>query len=171
MKDLSFRAPPTAAIALNATTPVGELGAVVWSTTTASKLTWNGAQWVSDKPFDVHCFAPGTLSADQILLRVPLARDVAWPTGFGGSYAMARVVGTGSTVLTIHAGSNSVGALGPGTQIGSITFGAGSATGSFATTGGAAQSLLAGWVLSILGPASADATLADIGIVLAGTRT
>ncbi len=46
MKDLSFRAPPSLAIAENATTPTGALGAEIWSTTASKKLVWNGTAWV-----------------------------------------------------------------------------------------------------------------------------
>lgn len=122
-------------------------------------------------PFDVHVFVPGTMSADQIVLRVPLARDVSWPANFSGSAAHAKTAATAATSFAVFAGLQTVGASGPGAQIGTIAFAAGAATATFSTVGGAAQSLLAGRVLSILGPASADATLADIGIVLAGTRT
>lgn len=45
-RDLSFRAPPSLAIASGASTPnPGVAGAVVWSTTTSSLLAWNGSTW------------------------------------------------------------------------------------------------------------------------------
>lgn len=45
IRDLSFRAPPSMAVAVDATTPVGALGAEIWSTTANRKLVWDGAKW------------------------------------------------------------------------------------------------------------------------------
>ncbi|MFC7460750.1 hypothetical protein [Hydrogenophaga defluvii] len=45
MRDLSFRGPPQLAVAENATTPTGVLGAVIWSTTAGKKLEWDGSKW------------------------------------------------------------------------------------------------------------------------------
>jgi len=47
MKDLSLRAPPSLAIAEGATTPTGAAGAVVWSTTAAKPLYWDGSKWAA----------------------------------------------------------------------------------------------------------------------------
>lgn len=44
-RDLSPRQPPTLAVAENATTPVGKLGAEIWSTTANKKLVWTGTNW------------------------------------------------------------------------------------------------------------------------------
>ena len=47
MQDLGLRAPPSLAIAEGATTPTGAAGAVVWSTTTAKPLYWDGSKWAA----------------------------------------------------------------------------------------------------------------------------
>lgn len=45
-KDLSFRSPPQLAVAIGATTPnPGIPGALVWSTSLAKLLLWNGTNW------------------------------------------------------------------------------------------------------------------------------
>jgi hypothetical protein len=47
MRYFSPLAPPSLAVALGATTPVGEgPGARIWSTTTGCELVWDGAQWI-----------------------------------------------------------------------------------------------------------------------------
>lgn len=113
------------------------------------------------QPFDVHAFYPGVPTASAKVLRVPVARAVSFPANFGGSYAKASVAATGSTVFDVQKN---------GSSIGSITFAAAASTATFVTAGGAAQSLAVGDVLSIIAPGTADATLADVGFVLAGTR-
>ena len=50
MRDLAFRAPPTLAVAENATTPTGRTGALIWSTTAGKLLVWDGAKWASPAP-------------------------------------------------------------------------------------------------------------------------
>lgn len=47
MKDLTFRAPLQLAVAENATTPAGLLGAEIWSTTANKKLVWDGSKWAA----------------------------------------------------------------------------------------------------------------------------
>jgi hypothetical protein len=57
------------------------------------------------------------------------------------------------------------------TLIGTITFGIGASTGTFATTGGGAETFAAGDRLSIINENPADATLADLSITFLGKRT
>lgn len=116
---------------------------------------------VGTKPFDVHAFYPGVPTASAKVLRVPVARAVNFAANFAGSYAKASANATGSTVFDIQKN---------GSSIGSATFAAGAASATFTTSGGTSQSLAAGDVLAIVAPATADATLADIGFALAGTR-
>jgi len=114
----------------------------------------------SDQPFDATAFYPGVPTNSAKVLRVPIARAVTFAGNFSGSYGKASVASTGTATFDVQKN---------GSSIGTVVF-TSSATATFTTTSGAAQSFAAGDVLSIIAPASADATLADIGIVLAGTR-
>ena len=113
------------------------------------------------QPFDVHAFYSGLPTASAKVLRVPLARAVAFVGNFAGSYFSASANATASTVFTVEKN---------GSSIGTVTIAAGTITATFASTGGAAQTLAAGDLLSITAPATPDSTLADPGFVLAGTR-
>jgi hypothetical protein len=109
-------------------------------------------------PFDVHLFYPGVPAASALLTRVPLGRAVNFPSGLSGSYAKASVAATASTTFTMYKN---------GFSVATIVFGAGSAVGTFSSSG---VSYAAGDVLSVQAPATADATLANVGIVLVGVR-
>ena len=138
-----------------------EIIPVVDETATTRRTT---AQQIADLaagPFDVSVYYPGLPDSGAIALRVPVARAVDFPADFSGSYASASAAATGSSVFTVNKN---------GSAIGEITFAAAASSGTFTTTGGLAQALAAGDVLSIVCPGSADASLADVGIVLAGTR-
>lgn len=111
------------------------------------------------QPFDLTAFYPGVPSASAIVTRVPVARAVSFPAGLAGSIGRARVAATGSTVFSVQKN---------GASVGSLTFAASATSATF--TAGSAITLAAGDILSIHAPATADATLADVGIVLAGTR-
>lgn len=113
------------------------------------------------QPFDVHAFYPGIPTASAVILRVPLARAVDFVANFAGSYFAGSANATASTIFDVQKN---------GTSIGTVTIAAGTTTATFATSGGAAQSFVAGDVLFIIAPATPDATLADPGFVLAGTR-
>ena len=113
------------------------------------------------QPFDVHAFYPGTLPANAKIYRGKLARAVTFPENFYGAQFSASANATASTIFDIQKN---------GSSIGSCTIAAGGTTPTFASSGGAAQTFAAGDLLTILAPATADATLADPSITLAGTR-
>ncbi|MGH9744737.1 MAG: DUF2793 domain-containing protein [Candidatus Acidiferrales bacterium] len=113
----------------------------------------------SAKPFDVSVFAPGVGSASQKLIRVALARAVTFPSGASLSQAVASVAATGSTTFTLKKN---------GTSFATVNFAASASTGTW--TQASDSTFAAGDILEIDGPGSADATLADIGITLAGIR-
>ena len=114
------------------------------------------------QPFDASAFYPGLPSASAILLRVPIARAVTFPANFADSRGSASANATGSTAFDIQKNG--------GASVGTMTFAAGASTATFTSSGGASVSFAAGDYLSVIAPATPDATLADVGFVLAGTR-
>lgn len=113
------------------------------------------------QPFDLTAFYPGVPSTSAKITRIPVARAITFPANFSGSYAKAATAATASTAIDVQ--NN-------GTTIGTITFAAAGSVATFTTVSGTSKSLVAGDILSIIAPGTADATLADIGFVLAGTR-
>jgi hypothetical protein len=111
-------------------------------------------------------FVGGVLGATQLLGMHKLPRAVSLPANLAGSVAGATANATGSTVISVDRAL----AASPGsfTQIGSITFAAGGAVASFATVGGTAKALASGDVVRLVGPSTADATLANFYATLLG---
>lgn len=132
-------------------------------TQAAVGANWNIAQAniAAAQPFDVHAFYPGVPTASAKVVRVPIARAVTFPANFSGSYFSASANATATTVFDVQKN---------GSSIGSVSIAAGGTTATFTTTSGTSKSFAAGDVVSIIAPASPDATLADVGFVLAGTR-
>lgn len=112
-------------------------------------------------------FVGGVLSNTQLLGVHRFSRAVVFPGNFSGSTAGAMAVATGSTVIAVARAL----AATPTTfaAVGTITIAAGTITPTFATTGGATVSCAAGDVLSLTGPATADATLANFYCTLVGS--
>jgi len=108
---------------------------------------------------DLALYNEPVLTSSESVFRAIFAGAATFPAGLTGSQFIAGVAATGSTILTLKRN---------GSSIGTITFGAASttATASFAT----AVTFFAGDVLEVVGPASADATLAKISLTLRGTR-
>lgn len=174
-----------------------ENGWIVYSRASSGQLAWNGSAWSSigsgattftgltdvpgsysgaggkavevnsgatalifnAKPFDVSCFAAGIGTASQKLLRVALARAVTFPASAALSQAVASAAATGSTVFTLSKN---------GSSFATVTFAASASTGTWVQASDAV--FAAGDVLEIDGPGSPDASLADVGITLAGIR-
>lgn len=114
---------------------------------------------VSGQPYDVAAFAPGLGSNNQVLLRIALPRAVKFAAGAALSTARASATATGSTTYTFKKN---------GTSFATVNYAASSSSGVY--TQASDETFAASDLLEIDGPATADATLADVGIVLAGLQ-
>jgi hypothetical protein len=138
-----------------------------------SVLTWKDGVWQAEPPpagggsgsalpgnFDVVVSKNGLLFNSQVLATVPITSAVTFADNFAGSVFACKTNPAATTVLAV---------MRNGTQIGSVSIStAGVATFSTIATG--TESFVAGDILRIDGPTSADATLADFGFTLKGTR-
>lgn len=110
-------------------------------------------------------FVGGVLGASQLLGLHKFTRAVSFPAGFTASLAGSTAAATGSTVISIDralvSSSNTF------SSIGTLTFAAGGTTGTFASPGIASIAL--GDVLRLIGPATADSTLANVYCTLVGS--
>lgn len=112
------------------------------------------------KLYQPNSYLPGKPAADDVLLSVTAAVAASFPANLAGSYGTADTAAAANAVCVIKKGA---------TQVGTATFAAGATTATFVLAGGV--SLASGEKLTIIAPASPDATLAGVGFVLAGTRT
>lgn len=111
------------------------------------------------QPFDLTAFYPGVPSASALVTRVPVARAVTFAAALAGSVGKARIAATAQTDFDVQKN---------GTSVGTIRFAAAATSATFISASG--FTCAAGDIVSIAAPATADATLADVGIVLAGVR-
>lgn len=130
--------------------------AMVWSD--GSNYWYLLSAIANEDLFSIGCYAAGTESNSQLILRIPIGQPVTFPASGALSYATAAVASTGSPVFSVAKN---------GTQFATITF-ATSATGSF--TQASAESFAAGDILSITGASTADSTLSGVGITLVGYK-
>jgi len=124
-------------------------------------LTVSGATLALDKsaiPYDIAGSVIGKATASALILTFKLPRACTLDANFSGSTAYAAEAATESSVFSINKN---------GSQIGTITYAAASDTATFSTQ--AAISLTAGDVLSIVAPATPDATLSGVAFTLAAT--
>ena len=110
--------------------------------------------------FDLTSYYPGIPGANTIILRIPVAHAVYFPDDFAGSYGVASANATATRIYDIQVN---------GVSIGTATFLIGTSVAQFYTTN-TDTLLAAGDIISIVAPAVADATLANIGLALAGER-
>lgn len=111
-------------------------------------------------PYDMSLFIPGAPGDGVIGCTIIAARDFTLADDFAGSRGN---VGTNPTATAAFDVAKN------GSSIGSISISTGGVF-TFATTGGGVT-MTAGDRLTITNPSPADATLADVAIVLKGTRT
>jgi len=116
-------------------------------------------QSVGAQPFDLTAFYPGMIPASALVTRVPFARAVSFPAGLAGSVAKSAAAATAQTDFNVTKN---------GVSVGTIRFAAGASSATFIAA--SAFAMAAGDWLSIVAPASADSTLADVGFVLVGSR-
>lgn len=129
-------------------------------------LVWfDGGAWTSlptgeIQPYDVGCSYIGAPTDGLVILRYPVTRAMSFPASMTGSYGIAAIAATASSVFSIRKN---------GTQFATATFAIGGTTATFAAA--SSTSFAAGDILTIIAPTTADATLADLGFALTGTRT
>lgn len=114
---------------------------------------------VAGVPYDLNLFQSGVMVNAQEFYRQNVLRPFTLPASLTGSSVTAGVAATGSTTLTIKQNGGSIGTLvwSPAGTVAAITF-------ASAVTFAVAD------VITITGPATADATLANIAINLKGSR-
>lgn len=113
----------------------------------------------TSQPYDLTAFYPGAPTASALVTRVPFARTVTFAAALAGSVAKAKTAATAQTDFDIQKN---------GASVGTVRFAAAATSATFIAASG--FSCAAGDLLSIVAPATPDATLADIGFVLTGTR-
>lgn len=131
---------------------------LVYTDGTANGLAVRDIGGLSE-PHDLHVFLPGTMTAAQLLYRLETVRPFTLPINLAGSFVSATVAATASTTITLKKN---------GTSIGTAVFGIGSPTATLTFT--VAVSFAITDILTIEGPAVADATLANVSLDLLGTR-
>jgi hypothetical protein len=130
------------------------------------------------QPYIIAGFFAGVPTASQVMLVHRCATAITFPSNFGTTTSGANTGGgclidaTASTTISVDkclAASDPT-VNGNWTQIGTLTISAGGHTASLATVGGTGKSAASGDFLRAAGPATADATAANIFITLAGDR-
>ena len=138
------------AVDMNA--PLGELDEVLGGVSGELESTKH-----TTHPYDIGASYSGKTSSGEFLVRFPFPRVVTFGADMSGSYAKADIAATSSTVFKMQK---------DGAQFGTITFGVASQTGVFSGE----TDFAAGEVFVITCPETPDATLAEIGLSIAGTR-
>ena len=108
--------------------------------------------------YDIGVFFAGQYVANQVVLLLPVEREVQFSENFSPSVGACGANPTASSVFLIEKN---------GTQVATLTFSTGGVA-SFASPG---TTFNAGDVLTIVGQPSPDATLANVGVILSGTTT
>jgi hypothetical protein len=99
-------------------------------------------------------------TASQVVLRFVAPTAITLPANLSTSFGKAGTAATASTTFNVQKN---------GSTIGTVVFASSGTVPTFTTSGGAAQSLAAGDVLTLVAPASPDATLSLVGITIVGT--
>jgi len=130
-------------------------GAADWS----EGVTWGGPQGAPGAAanFDIALFVGRRPDPSEVVARYAFTANVVFPTGLAGSRASAGTAATGSPAFSLRRN---------GVEFGTCSFSG--ATGSFSSPSGA--NFVPGDVLTVVAPASVDATLEDISITLANQR-
>lgn len=131
---------------------------------------WHNGEWVvkspdrSATPYDISCGSAGMLGAAALLTRLAVPRAFGIKGAFFGSVAFAGQGPSANLSLEIHR----IDRQGTDTVLGEIQFVVSETTGLFVQNGSDDMRFAAGEVLYIKAPITADSTLSDLSITLAG---
>ena len=101
----------------------------------------------------------GPTTANLVVQRYVFAGTVMFPTGLTGSQGTAGVAATATTTYSIKKN---------GTNVGTMVFAAGAMIATFSMP--SATTFMAGDILTVVAPASPDATLANLAWTLVGSQ-
>lgn len=111
------------------------------------------------QPYDIGGGYVGVPTASVILIRYPLPRTVVFAAGLSPSQGVAGTAATAQTDFDITKN---------GSSVGTMRFAAAGTVASFIMA--SQTTFAAGDILAVVGPATPDLTLANVGFSLAGTR-
>ena len=123
------------------------------------EVLYSGSAWEKKAVYIVAGFYPGVLENSALCVRHACVFAVDFAVALAGSYSNAGAAATAETVFSVQKN---------GSEFGTITYAISGTTGTFAAA--SATSFAAGDILTIVGPASADVTLADVDFQLKGLR-
>lgn len=106
--------------------------------------------------YDISGGCVGKPANSAVILTFKAVRPFQLPSNIPGSTAAANTAATGTTVFILSKN---------GTGFGTLTFSAAGTTGVFSSS---SVNFVAGDILLVTAPSTADTALADIGFVLAG---
>jgi hypothetical protein len=136
-----------------------DVGWIAVAVDESALLMFSGTTWspyVPEQTVDISGWSPGIPSDGTTLLMYAVGRSMTLPTGLTDSRVAAGTAATASAVLSIKKN---------GTEIGTATFAASGTSATLAAT--SATTLSSGDMITVVAPATEDATLADIAITLA----
>lgn len=111
------------------------------------------------EPYDIGAQIASAPTASLVMMRYKFPRAVSFPAGLTDSQGVAGTAATAQTDFDIRKN---------GASVGTIRFAAAGTSATFIMA--SLQTFAAGDILTVIAPASPDATLAGVSFVLAGTR-
>ncbi|WP_022684565.1 hypothetical protein [Sphingobium bisphenolivorans] len=132
--------------------------------TVGTGLSLSGGTLSAARTYRIGFFITTAPSASEVLLLHIVSDACTLPANFSTSRGAVGANPAGSFVLDVQQQVNATGAF---SSIGTITISTGGAF-TFATTSGTAKSIAAGDVIKVVGPATPDASIANVAVTLVG---
>jgi hypothetical protein len=145
---------------LTQTAPDGVVQPVGWAAAAdIAVFDFSSGAATGTDPYDAGGGCTGVPAVSLVLMHYPFPRTVVFPSGLTSSRGVAGTAATAQADFDIRRNGGSVGTM---------RFAAAATTASFIMA--SATTFFPGDILTVVAPASPDATLADVGFALAGTR-
>jgi hypothetical protein len=118
-----------------------------------------GTEWIANRPIKLPIFATTAPAASEVLALMIADEPFTFPAGFSGSVGKALIPPEAGYSLTVNKN---------GVAIGTVNIATGTGLATFTTSGGAAQAVAVGDVISVVGSGSADSAIRNLAVTLKG---